>query len=275
MKNNYQSYLYFIISVILTSFLWENINLPFNIEKKDLIGSYSDTFQNPLNDIVRFIIFLFIPFLTLIIFYFKNGENFLSNIKEITYFNNSKVINHKSYELRFYFWFILVILIIEFFSLNFAKMNYEVDFFHEGMWLSASQNTKFSNDFWLSSYIVRGLFGDFYPFFLWKYFDIESIGITRFFNVLILFFNKVLLLLIALKLTLISNLRKDTQIIYFLSLSVTFLCLQGYGAPIFTPRSFLLLLFIYIFLNFLHFYHKSFLYVSLIGLFSSLSFSVY
>ena len=43
-------------------------------------------------------------------------------------------------------------------------MNYEVDFFHEGMWLSASQNTKFSNDFWLSSYIVRGLFGDFYPF---------------------------------------------------------------------------------------------------------------
>ena len=114
MKNNYQSYLYFIISVILTSFLWENINLPFNIEKKDLIGSYSDTFQNPLNDIVRFIIFLFIPFLTLIIFYFKNGENFLSNIKEITYFNNSKVINHKSYELRFYFGLFLI-LIINFF----------------------------------------------------------------------------------------------------------------------------------------------------------------
>ena len=56
-------------------------------------------------------------------------KNFLSNIKEITYFNNSKVINHKSYELRFYFWFILVILIIEVFFIDFAKNELSSRFF--------------------------------------------------------------------------------------------------------------------------------------------------
>jgi len=263
LKKNFLSYLYFIISVVVATFLWENISI-------------SKISYNPFNDVLRFIIFLFIPFSTMIFFYQTKEKKFFLNFKKIIFFNNySKIENFKNFKLNIYFFWILIFLFIEFLSLNFLDLSYKIDFFHEGMWLSASQNTKFSGNFWTSSYIVRGFFGDFYPFFVWKISNIESIGITRFFSILFVFFNKILLLLIAKKLCTISNLRKDFQIIYFLFLSIVFISYQGYGAPIFTPRSFLLLLFIYVFLNFLSNYRLNNFYVPIIGLFSSVSFFWY
>ena len=263
MKKNFLSYLYFIISVVVATFLWENISI-------------SKISYNPFNDVLRFIIFLFIPFSTMILFYQTKEKKFFLNFKKIIFFNNySKIENFKNFKLNIYFFWILIFLFIEFLSLNFLDLSYKIDFFHEGMWLSASQNTKFSGNFWTSSYIVRGFFGDFYPFFVWKISNIESIGITRFFSILFVFFNKILLLLIAKKLCTISNLRKDFQIIYFLFLSIVFISYQGYGAPIFTPRSFLLLLFIYVFLNFLSNYRLNNFYVPIIGFFSSVSFFWY
>ena len=46
------------------------------------------------------------------------------------------------------------------------------------MWLSASENLKHTGELWNSSFVVRGLFGDFYPYFLWEIFGKETIGIT-------------------------------------------------------------------------------------------------
>ena len=132
------------------------------------------------------------------------------------------------------------------------------------MWLTASQNLKINQGYWSSSYIVRGLFGDFYPYFLWNTFGVESVGVTRFFQLVIIFLNKLLLLMIARNISLIVNLKKEIQIIYFLFLSITFLSFQGYGSPIFLTRSFLLLLFILIFLKFLDNYKSGFIYIPII-----------
>tara|TARA_B100000686_G_C16755816_1_gene955398 strand:- start:679 stop:2118 length:1440 start_codon:yes stop_codon:yes gene_type:complete len=143
------------------------------------------------------------------------------------------------------------------------------------MWLTASQNLKLNQGYWSSSYVVRGLFGDFYPYFLWNTFGVESVGVTRFFQLVIIFLNKLLLLMIARNISLIVNLKKEIQIIYFLFLSITFLSFQGYGSPIFLTRSFLLLLFILIFLKFLDNYKSGFIYIPIIGFFSSVSFFWY
>ena len=66
------------------------------------------------------------------------------------------------------------------------------------MWLSASQNLKLTGDYWTSSFIIRGLFADFYPFFFGK-FLIKVIGITRLFQLIVFLLNKILILLIIRK----------------------------------------------------------------------------
>ncbi len=276
MKQKYQLYFYFVGSIILSTFLWEYISIPLGNEKKNIIEGSLEIQQNPINDIIRFIIFLLIPFSTIILFYQITEKKFFTNLRKVLFFDERQVnLRTNDFELKIYFFCILIFLILEFLSLDFLTMNYKVDFFHEGMWLSASQNTKSEGGFWSTSYIVRGFFGEFYPYFLWKFFDLETIGITRFSNIIILFLNKILLLLIVFRLTTLSNLKKNFKVFYFLLLCVSFLSLQGYGAPIFTPRSFLFLTFIYIFLNFLKYYNKTYFFVILIGLFSSISFFWY
>ena len=276
MKQKYQLYFYFVGSIILSTLLWEYISIPLGNEKKNIIDGSLEIQQNPINDIIRFIIFLLIPFSTIILFYQITEKKFFTNLRKVLFFDERQVnLRTNDFELKIYFFCILIFLILEFLSLDFLTMNYKVDFFHEGMWLSASQNTKSEGGFWSTSYIVRGFFGEFYPYFLWKFFDLETIGITRFSNIIILFLNKILLLLIVFRLTTLSNLKKNFKVFYFLLLCVPFLSLQGYGAPIFTPRSFLFLSFIYIFLNFIKYYNKSYFFVILIGLFSSVSFFWY
>ena len=276
MKKNILPFILIFLSVVVATFLWNHISIPYNPEKQILGDSYLENLHNPLNDILRFIFFLSLPVLTLAFYYQIKDKNIFTNFKKIVFFNynNFNYSNDKK-DINFFSYVILFFLLLEFFSLNFLSYNFDVDFFHEGMWLTASQNLKINQGYWSSSYIVRGLFGDFYPYFLWNTFGVESIGVTRFFQLVIIFFNKLLLLMIARKISLIVNLKKEIQIIYFLFLSITFLSFQGYGSPIFLTRSFLLLLFILIFLKFLDNYKSGLFYIPIIGFFSSVSFFWY
>ena len=130
---------------------------------------------------------------------------------------------------------------------------------------------KYKGDYWLSSYVVRGFFADFYPYFLWNIVGNETIGVTRFFQLFVLLLNKVFILLILRKICLFTNFPKEKLKLFFISLSILILSLQGYISPIFSFRSFLLLLFILVFLNFLQRYNKNFILIFFLGLFSSLS----
>ena len=276
MKKNILPFILIFLSVVVATLLWNHISIPYNPEKQILGDSYLKNLHNPLNDILRFIFFLSLPVLTLVFYYQLKEKNIFTNFKKIIFFNynNFNYLNEKK-DINFFSYIILFFLLLEFFSLNFLGYNFDVDFFHEGMWLTASQNLKINQGYWSSSYIVRGLFGDFYPYFLWNTFGVESVGVTRFFQLVIIFLNKLLLLMIARNISLIVNLKKEIQIIYFLFLSITFLSFQGYGSPIFLTRSFLLLLFILIFLKFLDNYKSGLIYIPIIGFFSSVSFFWY
>ena len=276
MKKNILPFILIFLSVVVATLLWNYISIPYNPEKQILGDSYLKNLHNPLNDILRFIFFLSLPVLTLVFYYQLKEKNIFTNFKEIIFFNyNNFNYSNEKKDINFFSYVILSFLLLEFFSLNFLGYNFDVDFFHEGMWLTASQNLKINQGYWSSSYIVRGLFGDFYPYFLWNTFGVESVGVTRFFQLVIIFLNKLLLLMIARNISLIVNLKKEIQIIYFLFLSITFLSFQGYGSPIFLTRSFLLLLFILIFLKFLDNYKSGLIYIPIIGFFSSVSFFWY
>ena len=147
--------------------------------------------------------------MTLAFYYQLKEKNIFTNFKKIIFFNyNNFNYSNEKKDINFFSYVILSFLLLEFFSLNFLGYNFDVDFFHEGMWLTASQNLKINQGYWSSSYIVRGLFGDFYPYFLWNTFGVESVGVTRFFQLVIIFLNKLLLLMIARNISLIVNLNR-------------------------------------------------------------------
>ena len=123
----------------------------------------------------------------------------------------------------------------------------------------------------MSSYIGRGFFGNFHPYYIWKFFNIESIGSTRFLQLVFILGNKILLLFIAKKMSLITSLNDEIKITYFLTLSLILLAFTGYGDSVFILRSFLLLLFIYILLKFLTENKKKSFNLFILGLFSGLS----
>ncbi len=237
-----------------------------------------DILNNPINDPLRFIVFLTIPLLSIIFLIQKKDKIFFRNFFQLAYFSNKSAVNRNkenNSQINFFTYFIFFVLIIEFLFIDFSKFDHLLDFFHEGMWLSASQNLKLTGDYWTSSFIVRGLFADFYPFFLWEIFNKETIGITRLFQLVVFLFNKILILLIIRKLTIFSNLSGNIQILFFLSAIILALSMQGYINPIFLVRSFLFLLFILIFLNFLQYCNLRFFYLIILGLFSSISFFWY
>ena len=267
-----------LISLFVSVFSWDLVsfspNTSFSLEN----FSNTQNFINPLNDPFRFVIFLTIPFLSLVLLLQYQKKIFFKNLQSIIFINsNSKIQLNKfeKKELNIYSVIIIFILFLEFLSLNLNQFSNDIDFFHEGMWLSASQNLKLSGEYWSSSYVVRGFFGDFYPYFLWETFNLESVGITRFFKLTILFINKILIVLIIRKLSLLTNFKNNSLLIFFILLLTLFLSLQGYGSPIFTIRSFLYLLFIFLFLNFLGNYKTKSFYIFSLGFLSSLSFFWY
>jgi hypothetical protein len=243
-------YIIFFLSIILSTFLWENINLPFDPINSISGDSYFDNNHHSQNDTLRFVLFLSIPFFSFIFFLQIYEKKFFANIKNI-FFKHDLFASENLSKLNLFFWITFFFIIMEFFSLDFKDFNYQLDIFHEGLWLTTSQNTKINNEFWNSSYLERGLLGNLYPYFLWKFFDLETIGISRFYNLFFILLNKVLLLLIALRITTIVNLEEKNKIIFYLLLSITFLTYTSYVSPVFFLRSFLLLVFILLMLNFI------------------------
>ena len=238
-----------LVSLIISSLAWEIINFPKMTNSSIRLFDNVDILNNPINDPLRFIVFIAIPLLSIVFLVQKKDKIFFKNFFQLAYFNDKSAINRNKENIpdKFFYILYLFVILVEFLFIDFSKFNHLVDFFHEGMWLSASQNLKLTGDYWTSSFIIRGLFADFYPFFLWEIFNKESIGITRLFQLIVFLLNKILILLIIRKIAIFSNLRGNIQILFFLSTIILSLSIQGYINPIFLVRSFLFLLFILIF----------------------------
>ncbi len=258
-----------ISSILIVTLTWELIKFPYDVSKQIAGESYLKNLHHPLNDSLRFVLFLSIPFLTLIFFFQVKEKKFFINSKNLLVHNyrNIKIENHN---LNKFFFIFLILIFTEFLTLNFGNYNYFVDIFHEGLWLSASQNSKLKEEFWLSSYVGRGFFGNFHPYLIWKILGIESIGSIRFFHLIIILLNKILLLMISKKITEIVDLDKDKKILFFTLLSIIFLSFTSYGEPVFILRSFLLLVFVIFLLNFFSNYGSKILLFAL-GFISSIS----
>ena len=150
-----------LVSLIISSLAWEIINFPKMTNSSIRLFDNVDILNNPINDPLRFIVFLTIPLLSIVFLVQKKDKIFFKNFLEFDYFNKKPFINknkENNFQLNFLTYFIFFVLIVEFLFIDFSKFDHLVDFFHEGMWLSASQNLKLTGDYWTSSFIIRGLF---------------------------------------------------------------------------------------------------------------------
>ena len=68
-----------VISLLLGSISWKFINLRFI--DPGINGIYSDNQFNSFNEIIRYVVFIFFPISTYLLFKFLFGENFFLKIK--------------------------------------------------------------------------------------------------------------------------------------------------------------------------------------------------
>ena len=102
--------------LVVVIFLWDLIKLPYNQENL-ILGEYSNKKFNPLNEIVRFSLFVILPFLIYLVCYlkFNKKETYGINPKDKNYFLFKKEDKNVD-ELKYYFFFFVALISIEFLS---------------------------------------------------------------------------------------------------------------------------------------------------------------
>ena len=256
------------------SYFWEFIKIPFDTSITIKGEHYLPQLHNPLNDSIRFVMFVFIPLFGYLIYnliinqtkffiFFKN--NFLILEKKGNNFQG----NEDLFKISFIFF---IFLFVEFLSLDFKNFVSEIDMFHEGLWLTASSNKIYTNEFWKSSYIGRGLFGNFYNYFAWKIFDTNTVGISRYIPLIFTLLNKLVLILIAKSLIEKTNSDKIIKNIFFIILGFLVIDLFDYDITAGSYfRLFLLLVLTLLLLKYFECFEKTSFSIFVIGLLSSIS----
>ena len=223
------SYFFLIFLIFLVSYFWEKISIPFDQSIIIKGEDYLPQLHNPLNDSIRFVMFIFVPLFGYIIYnLIVNQSKFADFFKSfliVEKYNNNTDGNEDLSKISFIF---LILIFIEFLSLDLKSFISEIDMFHEGLWLTASSNKIYNNEFWKSSYIGRGLFGNFYNYFVWKIFNINTIGISRYLPLVITLLNKVILIFIAKSLIQKTSSEKDIKNIFLIILGFLVIDLFDY-----------------------------------------------
>ena len=140
------------LSFVISILFWKNISLSY-ANPGGVIGFYSDNSLSHYNNLIHFIVFTGFPILTFFILFkrFFYKEVIITNIlfsKKIDLYKRNNTLNP-----------ILVIafliITINYFSLNLVSNT--VDYFHEGITLSAAFNYHMTGLFWEGSYLSNSL----------------------------------------------------------------------------------------------------------------------
>ena len=191
------SFLLLMISIIF----WDSIKLPYN-ENNVIVGEYFHKKFNPLNDKIRFLSFVIPSVLIYLSFYLKINTNTLSlNLKNKEYFLSklNKKENYYDNSLNLYSYLFILLITLEFFSLDFNRFISTSDIFHDGTYLVPPLNYLKKGELLKSTIHDYGLVGNnlgLFSNFILGYYTIGSIS---FIKLILMYFNKFLIILISRK----------------------------------------------------------------------------
>ncbi len=217
LKNKIINFLIIIFFYIFfLSFIWEYIKLPLNNEE-NVIGALTLKNINPLNDTLRFILFVFPPLLFFFLFLnFNYSHRF---IKVSSLFDKIKSSTEKKEYMQIKDVFHLKILfflfiILEFCSLDFSKYSL-LDTLHDGDYLTPLINYKNFNGFWSSSFTIHGGRDLFIPVIANKLFGSQNFASIKFVYIFLVFIIKFFSIILSYQISQISNLNKNLKIVIF------------------------------------------------------------
>ena len=261
-----------IVSTIIGLFFWDKI---FISPDKYLVEFAAIEIKNyhPQTDTLRFVFYIIISLVPFFIFLINFYKKKIFNLKEIINLNYGPKEKYEYKVFDYLFYLILIVIIFDFFLINFDDFLNGFDIFHEGLWLTPSNNFILTHGLWSSSFVERGLFGNFYPLILWSFFDNNnSIGLSRLSSLILLLSNKLLLIVLARQITFGLDFKKFEKLFFFFLLSLIFLSfVDYYDTSHFSTRYPLYLLFFNVFYISLQNQNRISISNALIGFFSILS----
>ena len=222
------SFFLIISSIIFAVFLWDKIYFPFT-NPLEIIGEYSKQSYNPVNDPVRYLIFISLPLLVTLFccnFFIKNS--FRDIKKQVFQDDKTTKNNEKSKKRKIVFFIFLIYIFLEFFSVNFPYK--PIDLYHEGLSLTPAFNNITNGGYWSNSYITIGVFHElFAPSFIWKLLGLETIGAARLQDLILNLIFRISLLLLSYQITKKFVLEENKKILSFLLLSFVMLSLNNFN----------------------------------------------
>tara|TARA_Y100000816_G_scaffold183280_1_gene132817 strand:- start:3125 stop:4924 length:1800 start_codon:yes stop_codon:yes gene_type:complete len=214
-----------IISFLLGSFFWGYINLKFT--DPGIRGIYSDNQFNAYNEILRYAIFISLPTFTYLICKFFFEKNYFGKIK-FFFMTKEENFSKKVSYLNIYFSIIVLIVLLEFLSVNFP--DHLIDIYHEGQKLSSAYKSFLDGSLWSGSYITVGIFYETLSSkIVWQLFDHISIGLTRFAEVFYILVLKINLIVLAYLVTKYTSLKPISANLFFIINSIFLVGLTDYN----------------------------------------------
>ena len=211
-------------SIIISTFIWSKIN--FTVQKKDIVGEYSLSNYHPLNDILRYTLFILVPTLTFFI-----SKIYIFNVSLKNVFNNFKIKYEKNYvekPIIYLLFFLIVYIIVEFLSLSFPL--HELDIYHDGQRLSSAYKSLIDGTLWTGSYVTVGIiYETLGSKLIWQIFNKETIGLMRFLDLIYILITKLLLILLFFEITKTIRLDLKGKLFFLLITTISSFYLINYN----------------------------------------------
>ena len=238
------------LTIIFCTFFWDFVSLPYD-EGNTIKGEFYKNKYNPNNEILRFIFFVGLPLLVYLITFIKfnssysliHNKNFFLSREKLAESDLSKKTNLNYITIAF-----ILFISFEFLTIDFNNYLGVVDVHHDGTFLTAPQNYIHKGSFWLSTFYDYGMLGNNIGLIFYKIFGEYNLGSIRLGTLILLYLNKVILIFLSRKIVLAADNIKLNELFYVL-LTLAALFLSNYSdfdLSSFSPRIFVLLLFILI-----------------------------
>ena len=230
-------WLVLVVGIFFSTLLWSSITIPYD-QSNTIVGQYSISKINPLNDTLRGLFFIFFPLTLYLIVFLNINRNLVTNqIFKNDYLSSSKNLNYLSVLL-------ISFSVLEFYSLNYKNFLGIIDVHHEGTFLTAQLNFLLKDKVWTGTFFDYGFLGNTIGICPNYIFDNYTIGIQRFFFKFLILLNKIFLILICKEITNCIDLKKKKEI-FFLIFSLSALTLASFYEDVtpFHSRTFIYLIF--------------------------------
>ena len=142
-----------LIAVFFSIIFWNKFHIKY--QPNGIIGQYSINNYNSINDPLKYLVLILFPSITFLLCKIFIEKKKLKNFY-LFFFNKQKLENIDNKRLNLFFSIFFILLIIEFFSLDFSY--HKLDIFHSGQKLNSAFKSLIDNSLWSGSYVTSGVF---------------------------------------------------------------------------------------------------------------------